>query len=69
MSKWQKIAVEVRRALESERDGLIWQVKNNNDLSPDVRLAMQEKVDAMINQLKEEKAKAIKLTEEHNTHI
>lgn len=62
--KWQKIAVEVRRALENERDGLKWQVKNNNDLSPDVRLAMQEKVDAMINQLAEEKRKAIELTEE-----
>jgi len=62
--KWQRIAIEVKRALENERDGLKWQVKNNNELTPDVRLAMQEKVDAMINQLVEEKQKAIELTEE-----
>jgi len=64
ISKWQKVAVEVRRALQKERDGLIWQVKYDLDLSPDVRLAMQEKVDAMINQLEEEKAKAENLTVE-----
>ena len=64
LRKWQKVAVEVRRALENERDGLKWAVKNNNSLTPDVRLAMQEKVDAMIDQLAEEKQKAIDLTDE-----
>lgn len=61
-NKWQVIAVEVRRALLKERDGLTWQVENDRSLTPDVRNAMREKMEAMKQQIIDEDEKAVRLT-------